>query len=241
MPVLGSDVAGPRPRQRDLAPATQEQLVRYTRVALVGLTVVLIGFSLLRTEESAWWNIMAWTLRNGATFAPVLAAFFWPVATRSGAMASLLGGFGAGLTWYALSGFSATEFFLGTHPVWAGMIVNMAALVTVSLATAPWRVSADHLRRTRGGASIVAALVLAGLTVANWGWAAQFGLTGLALFLVATAVFAAVPLLVVPSGSTSPEAVDLTEADDFTEADQANTAAEAAETNASDVTSSVHS
>src|SRR5699024_4359217 len=86
---LGRDLGGAlRPQ------ASQEQLVRYTRVALVLLTVVLIVFSMLRAEDSAWWNIMAWALRNGATFAPVLAAFFWPVATRSAAMASLLGGFG---------------------------------------------------------------------------------------------------------------------------------------------------
>lgn len=196
--------------------ATQEQLVRYTRIALIGLTVVLIGFSLLRTEESAWWNIMAWTLRNGATFAPVLAAFFWPVATRSGAMASLLGGFGAGLTWYALSGFSAAEFFQGTHPVWAGMIVNMAALVSVSLVTSRWRVSTDSLRRRRGGASIVAAVVLAGLTVANWEWAAQYGLTGLALFLVTTGAFAAVLLLVVPREprTADPDIAEAREADE---------------------------
>ncbi|HLR43616.1 MAG TPA: sodium:solute symporter family protein [Brevibacterium sp.] len=190
---LGRDLGGAlRPQ------ATQAQLVRYTRAALVLLTVVLIGFSILRAEESAWWNIMAWTLRNGATFAPVLAAFFWPVATRSGAMASLLGGFGAGFGWYALSGFSATEFFLGTHPVWVGMIVNMTALVVVSLAGGRWRLTGDARRRARGGAAAGGAGVLTALLIANWTWAAQYGLTGLALFLVATALFAVVLLVTVP-------------------------------------------
>lgn len=65
--------------------ATERQLVRYTRVALVGLTVAMVVFALLRTEESAWWNVMVWTLRNGATLAQVLATFFWPLATRSAA------------------------------------------------------------------------------------------------------------------------------------------------------------
>lgn len=167
----------------------------------------MIGFSILRAEESAWWNIMAWTLRNGATFAPVLAAFFWPVATRSGAMASLLGGFGAGFGWYALSGFSATEFYLGTHPVWVGMIVNMVALVSVSLLEGRWRVTGDARRRARGAAAAGAAVALTALLVANWGWAAQYGLTGLALFLVVAALFAVVLLVTVPreGGAVPPE------------------------------------
>ena len=186
--------------------ASPERLVLYTRIALAGLTVVLIVFSLLRAEDSAWWNIMAWTLRNGATFAPVLAVFFWPVATRSAAMASLLGGFGAGFTWYALTGFSSTEFFLGTHPVWIGMIVNMIALVAVSLVTGRWRVSPDAQRRTRAAAASGGAAVVAVLLVLTWSWAASYGLTGLGLFLIVTALFAAVLLVTVPpEGETDPQ------------------------------------
>lgn len=186
--------------------ASPERLVLYTRIALAGLTIVLIVFSLLRAEDSAWWNIMAWTLRNGATFAPVLAVFFWPVATRSGAMASLLGGFGAGFAWYALTGFSSTEFLLGTHPVWVGMIVNMVALVAVSLVTGRWRVSPDAQRRRRAAAASGGAAVVAVLLLLNWSWAASYGLTGLGLFLIVTALFAAVLLVTVPpEGDEDPQ------------------------------------
>lgn len=178
--------------------ASQAQLVRYTRIALVFLTLVLVAFSLLRAEDSAWWNIMAWTLRNGATFAPVLAAFFWPVATRAGAMSSLLAGFGAGFAWYALSGFSSKEFFLGTHPVWIGMIANMAALAVVSLAAGRWKIAADRVRRQRGILAIGAAAAAAALLTASWTWTSQNGLVGLGLFLVVTALFAAVLFLTVP-------------------------------------------
>lgn len=186
--------------------ASPERLVLYTRIALAGLTIVLIVFSLLRAEDSAWWNIMAWTLRNGATFAPVLAVFFWPVATRSGAMASLLGGFGAGFAWYALTGFSSTEFLLGSHPVWVGMIVNMVALVAVSLVTGRWRVSPDAQRRRRAAAASGGAAVVAVLLLLNWSWAASYGLTGLGLFLIVTALFAAVLLVTVPpEGDEDPQ------------------------------------
>ena len=62
--------------------ATEEQLVKYTKISLFILTVLMIIFGMLRTEQSAWWNVLAWTIRNSATFAPVLAALFWPVVTR---------------------------------------------------------------------------------------------------------------------------------------------------------------
>lgn len=195
---LGRDLGGAlRPS------ASQEQLVRYTRVALVLLTVVLIVFSMLRAEDSAWWNIMAWTLRNGATFAPVLAAFFWPVATRSGAMASLLAGFGAGFTWYALSGFDSAVFFLGTHPVWVGMIANMVALVVVSLAAGRCSLTVDRTRRLRGALALGLAVAVTGVLITFWTWAQAHGLVGLGLFLAVTAVFAAVLLLTVPQTQDS--------------------------------------
>lgn len=169
--------------------ATEAQLVRYTRWALVGLTVVMVLFALLRTEQSAWWNVMAWTLRNGATFAPVMAAFFWPLATRSAAITALLAGFGAGLGWYTASGFSPQQFFLGVHPVWVGMIANLAGLVVVTLVQRRWTVVGAGRRRQRGVTALIVAGALLAATVTLWPWLAGFGLTGLSLFLVVFALF----------------------------------------------------
>lgn len=175
--------------------ATQAELIRYTRIALVSLTVLMVLFSLLRAEESAWWNVMAWTLRNGATFAPVLAAFFWPLATRSAALTALLGGFGAGLSWYALSGFSATDFYLGTHPVWVGMIANLAGMVIVTLMQARWRLTQIGAKRRRGAVALGAS-GLTGVIAASYAeWINLHGLMGLALFLIAVGIFAAAVLL----------------------------------------------
>ena len=56
--------------------ANEADLIGYTRWSLVLLTALMIVFGFLRTEQSAWWNVLAWTLRNGATLAPVLAALF---------------------------------------------------------------------------------------------------------------------------------------------------------------------
>nr|WP_255545994.1 sodium:solute symporter family protein [Nesterenkonia sp. E16_10] len=175
--------------------ATQVELVRYTRIALVGLTVVMVLFALMRAEESAWWNVMAWTLRNGATFAPVLAAFFWPLATRSAALTALLAGFSAGLGWYALSGFSATDFFLGTHPVWVAMIANLGGIVLVTLAQGGWRLTLHGARRRNGVLVLLATAAAAVFTVNISAWLSTYGLIGLALFLVTLGVFAGAVLL----------------------------------------------
>lgn len=194
---LGRDLGSAlRPR------ATQVELVRYTRIALVGLTVLMVVFSLLRAEESAWWNVMAWTLRNGATFAPVLAAFFWPLATRSAALTALLAGFGAGLGWYALSGFSATDFYLGTHPVWVGMIANLGGIVLVTLMQTRWQLTLIDRQRRLGGLALAATAAVAVMSFLIADWLNTFGLMGLALFLITLGVFAGAVLLAEPRNST---------------------------------------
>lgn len=194
---LGRDLGSAlRPR------ATQVELVRYTRIALVGLTVLMVVFSLLRAEESAWWNVMAWTLRNGATFAPVLAAFFWPLATRSAALTALLAGFGAGLGWYALSGFSATDFYLGTHPVWVGMIANLGGIVLVTLMQTRWQLTLIDRQRRLGGLALAATAAVAVMSFLIADWLNTFGLMGLALFLIPLGVFVGAVLLAEPRNST---------------------------------------
>ncbi|MDJ0336663.1 sodium:solute symporter family protein [Cryobacterium sp. PH31-O1] len=174
---LGRDVGGA------LHPgATEVQLVRYTRWSLVLLTVLMIAFAFLRAEQSAWWNVLAWTLRNGATLAPVLAVFFWPVATRRAAYASMIIGFAAGLLWYQLGDWSPASFFLGFHPVWVGMSVNIVVLIAVTLATAHWRVTADARKKSRGALAAAACLVLMATIAATGTWLSASGLLGLAIF-----------------------------------------------------------
>ncbi|GAA4386693.1 sodium:solute symporter family protein [Brevibacterium pityocampae] len=190
--------------------ATEAQLVRYTRWALVGLTIVMVMFALLRSEQSAWWNVMAWTLRNGATFAPVLAAFFWPLATRSAVLTALLAGFGSGLTWYTLSDFDPTAFFLGIHPVWVGMIANLTGLTVVTLIHRRWGTVPVGRRRQRGQAFLLLAAVMLTLSVFVWPWLAGHGLIGMALFIVVVALFAATVSLTVaaPGRGEKAEAAD---------------------------------
>lgn len=186
---LGRDVG------RALRPgATEAELVRYTRGALLLLTGLMIGFAFLRTEQSAWWNVLAWSLRNGATFAPVMAALFWPAVTRRAVLAALSAGFLASVAWYHLGEWHPDRFYLGVHPVWIGMSTNLFALVAVTAverARRPGRAGS----RQRLGSAAAAGLVLS-VTAAGWSWLQQQGLSGLALFatvlLVSAATFAGV-------------------------------------------------
>lgn len=197
---LGRDVG------RALRPsATEDDLVRYTRWSLVLLTLLMIMFAFLRTEQAAWWNVLAWTLRNGATLAPVLAVLFWPLATRRASIAAMLAGFGAGLGWYHVGGWSPAEFLLGIHPVWVGMTVNVVVMIGVSLASTRWRLTADGRRKRLGLLAAVPASVLVLVTVTHWDSLHTLGLSGL-LFFTATGGVATGIFLTVEAGNPSDDA-----------------------------------
>lgn len=179
---LGRDVG------RVLHPeATDADLIRYTRWSLVLLTGLMILFGFLRTEQSAWWNVLAWTLRNGATFSPVLAALVWPLATRRAALSAMVGGFVSGLLWYYLGDWQPAAYFLEVHPVWIGMSVNLTALVLVSLVENPsrWKIGAPSKRHRHWGfGALLAAFLLAASLAANGDGLHQNGLLGLVVFLL---------------------------------------------------------
>ena len=197
---LGRDVG------RALRPhATEEDLVRYTRWSLVLLTVLMIVFAFLRSEESAWWNVLAWTLRNGATLAPVLAVLFWPLVTRQAAYAAMLVGFTTGLSWYHFSEWSPSSFLYGIHPVWVGMTANVTTLVVVTLLTRPWQLTASEHRRRVGSGTALATAVLALGTLLFWAPLHTMGLSGLATFVSVLFGSATAFLLTVPVGAPEEE------------------------------------
>lgn len=113
--------------------ASESQLIVYTKISLLVLTVLMIVFGFMRTEQSAWWNVLAWTIRNSATFAPVIAALFWPVVKKRAVLASLCTGFFTGLSWYYLGGWDPEVFYLNIHPVWMGSSINVLTIILVTL------------------------------------------------------------------------------------------------------------
>jgi SSS family solute:Na+ symporter len=188
--------------------ASEADLVRYTKWALVVLTVLMVIFGLLRSEQSAWWNILAWTVRNSATFAPVIAALLWSGATRRGALGAMVIGFVTGILWYHLSGWGIAQFLYGIHPVWLGMSANILALVLLSLATSSdgWRL-ADGSALYFGSGLLVVGIGLAAYTVQSFAVLKPTGLLGLVVFLAALGVSAGLMALCRTREETTPGTV----------------------------------
>lgn len=166
--------------------AREADLVRYTRWSLVLLTALMVVFGVLRSEQAAWWNVLAWTVRNSGTFAPVVTALLWRGATAPGALAAMVAGFLAGTGWYQLSGWSVNRFFLDIHPVWVGMGTNLAVLVLVSLLTrrGGWQVApAGQGAALASFSALSAGALLLALAAASFSALRPTGLAGLVLFL----------------------------------------------------------
>ncbi|MBE3586164.1 sodium:solute symporter family protein [Desulfofundulus thermocisternus] len=182
---------------------TDEQKVRYTRISLVLLTGVMILLSFLRSDQAAWWNVLAWTLRNGATFAPVVAALFWPLATRRAAVTAMLCGFLSGLAWYYLGGWHPNNFYLNIHPVFVGMSANILGMVLVTLVeqAGKWRVGGPNLTAVRRSLALFSGTATAAvllLILTNFGWLHKMGLFGLSFFLVVVGLYVLILSVVVP-------------------------------------------
>ena len=173
--------------------ATEEQLVKYTKVSLLILTVLMIVFGMLRTEQSAWWNVLAWTIRNSATFAPVLAALFWPVVTKRAVIASLLTGFSSGLLWYYLGDWQPSTFYLNIHPVWVGSSINVLTIVFVTLLDkkAEWFIQRGKSARY-SYIGLGAGIILTIVNVVFFDLLYQNGLTGLFGFATIMSYFVAI-------------------------------------------------
>jgi len=197
---LGRDVMGAiNPSLSD------ERKVRYTKYGLVALTLEMILLGLMRSSNASWWNVLAWTLRNGSTFAPVVVALAWPLATRRGAIAALLGGFISGLAWYALGGWDPVKFFFNIHPVFIGMTFNILLIVVVSLLdnAGQWKVKFDQSsgRKTLGLASMATLIIFTFTALSQFNWLFHKGLIGLNLFLIVAAIFVSVMVFIVPKKS----------------------------------------
>lgn len=165
--------------------ASDAKLVKLTRLSLLALTCLMILFGYLRSEQAAWWNIFAWTARNGATFAPMVAALFWSVATPRGSLTALIAGCGAGLVWNWLGGWAVGSFYLKIHPVWVAMAANIIGMTVVSLAEKGWYfISPSGGLKALRNASVGLALVLTVALVAAGPWFYQTGLWGMTAFLV---------------------------------------------------------
>jgi solute:Na+ symporter, SSS family len=165
--------------------ASDAMLVRYTKWSLVLLTVLMVVFGFMRSEQAAWWNIFAWTARNGSTFAPVVAALFWPLAGRRGATWALVAGFASGLLWNHLGGWAVGHFYLNTHPVWVAMGVNISTLTLITLFDGGWSfVTPQNGKRWLRDIGLTGAVVFTSVSFTASNWLHSTGLIGMFIFII---------------------------------------------------------
>lgn len=171
--------------------ATSEQLITYTKRSLLILTGLMIIFGLLRTEQAAWWNILAWTMRNSATFAPVIAVLFWKVATKEAVVSSMILGFLSGIAWYHLGGWASDEFFLNIHPVWVGMSVNIITLIVITLLQEIRNLEVNFFSAHAkiGHYALTVGLAILVTLFINFETLNNYGLIGLFVFAVSLSLF----------------------------------------------------
>ncbi len=119
--------------------ATNEQSIRAGRISLI----ILVG---LAVSSALWLPILVplWIIGQAicvsGLLCPVLAAWFWKRSTKSGAVASCLGGTFGAIAWAMFCWIkvgSPGALFHGIHAVHVGLALSIILMVVVSLVTKP--------------------------------------------------------------------------------------------------------
>ena len=198
---LGADVLG-LVRKASL----NENLRFCVQVCLPVQALLIIAYALMRPEDLAWWQVFALTVRNGAIFAPTIALLLWPVATRSAAIVSILGGSLSGLFWNYLGGFSVSKFAFGLNPMWVSATVGIALLIAITLVEPGnrYRLGSSNNRTARialftgaAGVALIACLI------AFTGWFVKSGLFGPGLLVLAVDGLIVAALMIQPGALAS--------------------------------------
>ena len=107
--------------------ASSTELVTASRISIVVLSVLTVGFAVLIPSGVEFWTIVGFVLRNTGLFPLILIGLFWNAISRKSAIVSAIAGSTTGIIWYLIK-FPA--FLFNAHPMFVGMIVSMV-IVTV--------------------------------------------------------------------------------------------------------------
>ncbi len=110
--------------------ATSTQLVKASRISIIILSLLTVGFAVLIPSGVEFWTIVGFVLRNTGLFPLILIALFWNAISKKAAIAAALAGSITGVVWYLIQ-FPA--FLFDAHPMFVGMIVSMAIVTLGTL------------------------------------------------------------------------------------------------------------
>ncbi len=119
---------------------TQESGVRLARWMTLGIGAGAMVVAVNPPASILFIVTMSFSLMASAFTFPLLLGLWWPRATRTGALAAMLGGAATCVIWYWLGWLEHGTFdnwIAGLWPALVGPAVSLALLVTVSLATKP--------------------------------------------------------------------------------------------------------
>jgi SSS family solute:Na+ symporter/sodium/proline symporter len=127
--------------QRFINPrATHHQVLLYTRVFVVVLGAIgFVGIAFFGTilEMTLW----AYTMYGAGITPALLAAFFWPRATRQGGIASIAAAMLTTIGWETVGRFRGADgialYPLGLETLYPALVVSITTLIAVSLTTPP--------------------------------------------------------------------------------------------------------
>jgi len=121
----------------DIDDIAERRLIRFLVIAIAGVAYYFAVFS-----EYSLVGLLLYSYGFLSQFFPLLvAAFFWPRATRPGVIAGLLAGCAVAVIWHSYPGLQWQQIDPGIF----GLVANVVALVVVSLLTEP--MDDDHVQQ----------------------------------------------------------------------------------------------
>jgi Na+(H+)/acetate symporter ActP len=111
--------------------ASEKAKVLASRIAVITFSVIPVALAFQKFDLVNFIVIWAAKLMVSFLFVPVIVGLHWKRATRAGAIASMLGGMAACLTWSKYG----TPYFLGLDPAEAGVLTSAVLMVAVSVIT----------------------------------------------------------------------------------------------------------
>lgn len=117
---------------------SERNKVRASRLAVILFSAIPVVLAFRQLSLVNFIVIYAAKLMVSFLFVPVVFGLNWKRATAAGAIASMLGGLVACVSWSLV----AKPYFLGLDPAEAGVLVSAALFVGVSLLTRPVRADA---------------------------------------------------------------------------------------------------
>jgi len=143
--------------------ATSTQLIRVSRISILILSALTVGFAILIPSGVEFWTIVGFVLRNTALFPLVVIGLFWNAISRRAAITAAIAGAGTGICWY-LADFP--NFLLDAHPMFVGMIVSIVVVVLLTFIDYG---SSMKFKPSRAGVVLAAIGATGILMMALWG------------------------------------------------------------------------